>query len=158
MASLAVPYFFPHYLINGTIFEKKKKITEHEKCVLIFSTILAATRLILRRIQRDIQNAHKSSCKVVGCSCHTLWKTDLDRFSKNTQIPDFVRLRPVGAELFNREDGQTDRHDEAESRFSQFCEQKGLLISKCFAKTTIYCTEWAVVDRNYSSIPLPAPH
>jgi len=28
--------FFPHYLINGTIFEKK--VTEHKMCVLIFST------------------------------------------------------------------------------------------------------------------------
>ena len=28
--------FFPHYLINGTIFEKKA--TEHKMCVLIFST------------------------------------------------------------------------------------------------------------------------
>ena len=28
---------FPHYLINGTIFEKKK-VTEHKMCVLIFST------------------------------------------------------------------------------------------------------------------------
>jgi hypothetical protein len=28
--------FSPHYLINGTIFEKK--VTEHKKCVLIFST------------------------------------------------------------------------------------------------------------------------
>jgi len=30
--------FFPHYLINDTIFERKKKVTEHEMCVLNFST------------------------------------------------------------------------------------------------------------------------
>ena len=29
---------------------------------------------------------------------------------------DFMKIRPVGAELF-RADGQTDRHDEANSRF-----------------------------------------
>jgi hypothetical protein len=28
--------FFPHYLINGTVFEKK--VTKHKMCVLIFST------------------------------------------------------------------------------------------------------------------------
>ena len=28
--------FFPHYLINGTILEKK--VTEHKMCVLIFCT------------------------------------------------------------------------------------------------------------------------
>jgi len=27
---------FPHYLINGTSFEKKKNITEHNICVWIF--------------------------------------------------------------------------------------------------------------------------
>ena len=30
--------FFPHYLINGMIFGKEKKVTEHKMCVLIFST------------------------------------------------------------------------------------------------------------------------
>ena len=30
-------------------------------------------------------------------------------------------MHPVGAELFHA-DGQTDRHDEANSRFSQICE------------------------------------
>jgi len=30
-----------------------------------------------------------------------------DRFSKHTQISDFMKIRPLGAELFH-EDGQTD--------------------------------------------------
>jgi hypothetical protein len=33
-----------------------------------------------------------------------------------------MKIRLVGAELFH-EDGQTDKHDEANSRFSQFCER-----------------------------------
>jgi hypothetical protein len=32
-----------------------------------------------------------------------------------------MNVCPVGAELFH-EDGQTGRHDEANSQFSQFCE------------------------------------
>jgi len=32
-----------------------------------------------------------------------------------------MNIRSAGAELF-RADGQTDGHDEANSRFSQFCE------------------------------------
>ena len=35
----------------------------------------------------------------------------LDRFSKNTQIPNFMKIRPVGAELIRADrwtDGQTD--------------------------------------------------
>jgi hypothetical protein len=35
----------------------------------------------------------------------------LDRFSKNTEIPNFMKIRPVGAEFFHaggRMEGQTD--------------------------------------------------
>ena len=34
---------------------------------------------------------------------------------------DFIKIRPVGTELFLARK-QTDRHDEASSHFSQFCE------------------------------------
>ena len=33
-----------------------------------------------------------------------------------------MKIRPVRAELFHA-DGRKDRHDEANSRFSKFCEQ-----------------------------------
>jgi len=33
-----------------------------------------------------------------------------------------MNIRPVGAELFHA-DGQTDRHDKGNSRFSQLCER-----------------------------------
>ena len=37
-----------------------------------------------------------------------------------------MKIRTVGAELFHgneRTDRQADRHDEADSRFSQFCDE-----------------------------------
>jgi hypothetical protein len=35
-----------------------------------------------------------------------------------------MKIGPVGAKLFDaRTGGQTDRHEEANSRFSQFCER-----------------------------------
>ena len=40
-------------------------------------------------------------------------------FSKNTQISNFMKIRPVGAELFHA-DVQKDRYEEANSGFSQF--------------------------------------
>ena len=57
---------FPHYLINDTVFGKKK-VTEHKMCVLIFCTIFVSeTFLILRRTERDvIKNVYWSSCKVL---------------------------------------------------------------------------------------------
>jgi hypothetical protein len=55
--------FFPHYLINGTIFGKRLL---NIKCVFWFYLqLLSETFIILRRIQRDIIiNVHRSSCKV----------------------------------------------------------------------------------------------
>jgi len=35
---------------------------------------------------------------------------------------NYMKIRPVAAELFYT-DGRTDGHDEAHSRFSQFCER-----------------------------------
>ena len=47
-------------------------------------------------------------------------------FRKTTQIPNFMNIRPVGAELFHEDgwtDRQTHRHDKADSCFSNFCER-----------------------------------
>jgi hypothetical protein len=59
-------------------------------------------------------------------SCLVLMKLELlDRFSKNTKMWNFIKISPVGTELFRaagRTDGQTGKHGEANSRFLQFCE------------------------------------
>ena len=48
----------PHYLINGTIFERKEKITV-SKCMLQFSLqLLSETFLILRINERDMIKMH----------------------------------------------------------------------------------------------------
>jgi len=39
--------FFPHYLINGTIFEKRKEIIEHKMCASFSVQFLSETFLIL---------------------------------------------------------------------------------------------------------------
>ena len=97
------------------------------KCVSIFSTTVVKTFLILRRNKRDIKKVHWSSCKVPFSLVWFSWKLNfLNRFFKNPQISNFMKIRPVGAELFHTYgwmDGWTDRHDEANNHFSQFCEQ-----------------------------------
>jgi hypothetical protein len=44
-----------------------------------------------------------------------------ERFSENTQMWNLMKIRPVEEEFFDA-DRRTDGHDEANSRFSQFCE------------------------------------
>jgi len=46
----------------------------------------------------------------------------LETISKNNQISNFMNIRPAGSELLHA-DGGTVRHDEASSRFPQFCER-----------------------------------
>ena len=41
-----------------------------------------------------------------------------EQIFQKSQISSFIKIRPVGAELFH-----ADRHDEANSRFSQFCQR-----------------------------------
>jgi hypothetical protein len=53
--------------------------------------------------------------------CPMLMKLEFSRhILKNTQISNSMKLFPLGGMLFHA-DGTTDRHDEANSRFSQFC-------------------------------------
>jgi len=55
--------------------------------------------------------------------CPILMKLEfLERFSKNSQISNFMKIRPVGEEFFHT-DGRTDRHDDANSRSPEFCER-----------------------------------
>ena len=76
---------------------------------------------MLRRNQRDITiNGSASSCKISVILVRLeLNLTFLYRFSNNTQISNFMKIRPLGAELFHAE-GRTDRHDEINSRPSKF--------------------------------------
>jgi hypothetical protein len=98
---------FPYYLINGTIFGKKSL---NIKCVFWFSVqLLSETFLFLRRIQRDITiNVHRSSCKVplLLSDFNETWIFWTD-FSENAQLSNFMKIRPVGGELFHA-DGRTD--------------------------------------------------
>ena len=60
-----------------------------------------------------IKNVYWSSCKVAVIVVRLYWNLDILAidFTKNTQILNFMKIRPVGAELFHA-DRRTDRHDE----------------------------------------------
>ena len=58
-------------------------------------------------------------------SCQILMKLQISRQIFEKYSLNFVKIRLVGAEFYadERSDGQADRHDEANSCFSQFCER-----------------------------------
>jgi len=68
-----------------------------------------------------IENVNWSSCKVpvilALCNEICIFSTD---FRKILKISIFMKFRPVGVEF--HAERRTDGHDEAVSRFSQFCE------------------------------------
>jgi len=91
-------------LCNGMILGKK--VTEHKMC---FDCLryLSETFPILRRNQRHISNVNTSSCKVTVILIAIYLNFNFLRlFSKNTQISNFTKIRPVGAEVLQT-DGRT---------------------------------------------------
>jgi hypothetical protein len=102
--------------------------------VFLFSIQLLSEKfLILRRNERDTIKKYilQPSCKINFYSCQILIKLEFSGQSieKNIQISNMMKIRPVGAELFHA-DGQRDRHDEDNSRVSQFCESAYKLLPK----------------------------
>jgi len=83
------------------------------RCVFLSSLQLASLSfLILRRIQRDtITHVRRSSCNVpVLLSNFNQTLIFLDTSSINTQLPNFMKMHPVEAGMFNadRRTGTTD--------------------------------------------------
>ena len=81
--------------------------------------------LIIRIIQGNIIIIlHRSSRKVPFTLVTFQSVSNLfERFPKNIQISKFIKILPVGAELFNadgRKVGRTGRHTDSNSRFRNF--------------------------------------
>jgi hypothetical protein len=94
-------------VINGTIFGTKVLNT---KCVFWSSLqLLAETFHTLRKLKRDLTiNIRRSSCKVTVILVRLWWDLNLlDGFSESSQISNFMKILPLGAESFSCR--QTDR-------------------------------------------------
>jgi len=121
------------------IFQKKRifggggggKVLNTKFVFWFYLQISSATFHIMRRTEQDIiTNVYRSSCKVPVILVRFEWNLNfLNRFSRNSQISNFMKTCPVGAELLHadgrtdyvrtyvRTDRQTGRHDEVNSRF-----------------------------------------
>jgi hypothetical protein len=110
ICGLRAVIFFPHYLINGTIFGKPLFNIKYQ--FLFSPQSLCKKSLILRRIQWDIAiNMKMSLCKVpvIRVNFNKTWilSTDL----KKSQMSNFIKTHLAGAELFHADrqtDGRTD--------------------------------------------------
>jgi hypothetical protein len=143
-------YIFPRYLINGTIFQNKLL---HRKCVFWVSLHVFEVFLILRRNDLYmINNVHWHSCKVPFILVRFLWNLNfLDIFSKNTQMPNFMKLCPVGASLFHA-DRRTDltkllfafRHFTKAPKNAWSCKISELSFYDCKYTRDVVIVQWQV--------------
>jgi len=109
--------FFPHYLINGLDFGET--LLNIKICVLIFCITSKLFSLYEEFSEILLKNAHRSSCRVLLVLFKFRKKKKLEFSSQffekylNTRFHEnpFSGNRHVG------------RRDEANSRFSQFCER-----------------------------------
>ena len=86
-------YIFAHYLAAARF---RKKVLKYE--VFWFLSTLPATFPVLRRIQRDGSiNIHRFLYKVPVIFVNFIETNFLDRFSKISQISNFMKIRPVEA-------------------------------------------------------------
>jgi hypothetical protein len=119
---LRVYQSFPHCITNGTIFEKKKLL--NIKCVFWFSlqhfvwNISDCKENLARYGQKYISVFMCSALKLFLSDFNETWIVSTD-FRKNTEMYNFMKIHLLGAEFFHA-DFQRDKHDEANSCFSQF--------------------------------------
>jgi hypothetical protein len=108
----------------------RKNVIQH-KMFWFPLQISSETFLILRRNERDmITNVYWSSCEVPVILVRFCWNLNfLDIFSKNTQMSNLIKIRPVWAELFHA-DEQTDRQTEL---------TKLIVVFRNFANTPKLC-------------------
>ena len=105
VARPALQYFFPHYpILDKTLLKIK--------CIFWFPLQFLSETFFMLRIERDaIKNVYWYSCKVPVILVPLYWNLNFPyRFSKNTQISNFVKNRSNGSRVVpcGRTIGRTD--------------------------------------------------
>jgi len=125
LSSVVCPALLNFSVISHKRQDFRKRVTEYEMCVLISSTTFVWTFLILSRTERYmIKTVYWSSCEVplFLSHCNETWIFSKDFRKKFKYLISWksVQWEP---RFSMRIDRQTDRHDKANSSFSQFCER-----------------------------------
>jgi hypothetical protein len=110
---------FPLYLTNGMIFDKKN--IEYEVCVFSLQ-IFNETFLIIRQVPRYITIIYIGfhvKYPLLLSDFNGIWILFGIFFSKNAQISNNMKIRPVVAELFHA-DWRTDGHRDMTNQESLF--------------------------------------
>jgi len=99
---------------------RKKKVTEHKMCLDFFQKLLSETFLSLRRTERDVIKMY------IGL-LHVKCRLFLSDFNETRVLSTgFRKIIKFHENLSswgrNVPCGRTDRHDEADSCFTQLCE------------------------------------
>ena len=90
---------FSYYPINGTSFGGGKNVTGHKMCVFEFIYNICLKCFSLQEDCSQILSQTSAGLHVKN----SLFSSELNfltRFSKNTLISNFMRIRPVRSELF----------------------------------------------------------
>jgi hypothetical protein len=121
VASLVLPHFST---VSHKRHDFREKVTEHNVPVLTFSTNIVCDICCYKtHSARYCHNCVSVFMQSTRYSCQILMKPEFSRqIFKNTRILNLMKIRPVAVDLFHA-DGQTDGHDEANSRSSQLWER-----------------------------------
>jgi hypothetical protein len=139
---------FPHYLTNGTISEKK--VIEYKMCILIFCKILSETCIILRRSDRDTMKMYigpRVKYPLFLSDFYEALNIPTD-FQKNSQMSNFMKIRPVGAELYHADgltDGRTDRRTDIKKLIVAF---RNFAKRSCFENAP---NEWHIETKSIAN-------
>jgi hypothetical protein len=114
-------HIFRHFLINGTIFGKKK-LPNIKLCVLSFCTTFIWN--INNSKKNSERHYHERKNVFISSNCYScrilikleILSTDFRKRFKYEKASKSVQCEPNSSM-------RTDRHDEANSSFSQFCER-----------------------------------
>ena len=113
ICSLSVSTLFFHVISSKARFPKKKKVIEHKIRFFRFLYNFCLKHFSVKELSeicpyRYIGHLVKYPLFLSNCNEYWIFSTD---FSKNTQISNIIKFRPVGAALFHedgRKDGQTN--------------------------------------------------